>query len=252
MADQTMLTWDFSLPAHVDAERIVVNNAQLKRILAVGAFRSIHVGEFQGDLTTFVPGINGIDATGTATASRSGVVSHADMHKTSLQDDYRGDTGEMLMPSHGKTRVATLLNKPEIASRVVDRKRDEHMSSEQAWAKEINEALNQSMRSAAKDHLIGREDSQFAKVYSRLFYASFGTFFGQEMATEHYSSWPQTYATVIVFITLFQEMVLHNVESEHTIRDRRYSLTPLSDEQWDRYWATSALTRAVPIVKTLR
>lgn len=247
--DDTKLTWDFSLPPHLDQERIIVNGAQLGRILSVGAFRSLHINEYQGKTTQVTPEINGITASGEATAGLKVHVDRAELQQHGMMDDFGGIDGSFVMRFSGKTRVIAKLNKPEIASRVVDDKRDKGLSSEEAWARQLNTAVNKSIRATAKKHLAGREENRAMSMFGRLYYPFVMAGTTLNIADHGMSTMPLTFVAGSVVCIAVQEYANRMVTGESTLEHRRWSLTSFTPEQLDRYAAVQALTRVVPLIR---
>lgn len=248
--DDTSVTWDFRLPPHVDAERLVLDLGHLRRIMAVAALRSIHIGEYNGQATTFTPGISGVDGQGTATAAVSGQLNPTEISKTYLIDDYTESADKFLMQYNGKTRVAAKLNRTAIVSNVVDLKRERGLSSEAAWARQLNAALAESVRDGAREHLVGREESWFRKWFFRGGYSGLSVMTGVDMYLEQTSSRPATYLAIGALWTAAHLAIEMNAtKNKNLASERRYSLTPFSGEQWDRYAAVQGMTRIAPMVR---
>lgn len=253
MQENTPITWDFELPQTVDAERLVINNRQLGYILKVAAFRAVHVSSYQGQTSSFTPGVRGVDAHGVATAAASGYIQQADTHQASMHDDYPvGEYGAVMMQDHGKTRAIARLNKAEIASKVVDEKRERNVSSDTAWARHLNTALNGSLRSTAKEHLTGRGRDRFSKYFTGAYHACLGGNIAFDVATGQPSTLAAIYVGLGSVSVAADEWMMRRNEGASMLSERRWSLLLLSSEQWDRYFAAQALTRTAPLIKALQ
>lgn len=253
MQENAPIAWDFDLPSTVDAERLVINNRQLKRILKVAEFRAVHVSGYQGETSSFTPGISDVDAHGVATAATTGYMQQAKTNQASMLDDYPvGEYGEALMQNHGKTIAIAKLNKAELASKVVDEKRERQVSSDKAWARHLNTALNESLRSTAREHLTGRGNDRFSKYFNRVYHVFLGSNIAIDVATAQPSTLAALYLGLGSVGVAADEWVMRREEGASMLGERRWSLLLLGSEQWDRYFATQALTRTAPLIKALQ
>lgn len=223
------MTWNFSLPPTVDTERLVMDSRQLRRIMTVAAFRAVHITEHQGEQTIFTPEISGIDASGQATASLKGTLNRAKRQRPSHRDDY----SPRIMRMHGKTRAIASLNKPELAARVVDAKHHkQELTSEAAWSKELNNAINESLRATAREHLVNRDNTA-----GRLLTSACYGYISAATAVSHINPETTTGGPLVVYIpaaVAVTEALVSSYTGRNMLPERRWSLTPAGAEQWDR------------------
>lgn len=248
--ESTLVTWNFNLPPTIDTERLVINNRYISRLCKVAAFRAVHIGEYQGERTIFTPGINGMDARGNATASFAGSLQQAERQQSSIVDDYSvGEIGRDLMASHGKTRLTAALNKAEIVSRIVDARQDANVSRERAWADELNVAIGQSIREGARQHLVGREEHIMSKYWQRGYYLLTGGNIVTDLALRDQSMLPGVFIGLAALFVTMDEFALRRSYDKPLFDERRWSLTTMGAEQWDRYVAVQALSRTSSVIK---
>lgn len=232
--DQAAFTWDFDLPPSVDTERIELNVLKIKQIQKIAHFSSSHVIGYQGETTQITPGINGINNNGTATASRSISVIKAQTQKSNLEDEFN-DARFML--SHGTTETTHRLNKAEIVARVVDLKSQKGIDSNHAWAKELNTVLNDSIRSAAKAHLL--RGNKPRRMLSYLMY-------GQGIGYTAIEQDPAHIGFVLGLKTMFTGLDIAWTKfhyGETMLQERRWTLDLYDASQPEKYFAVNALSR---------
>lgn len=244
------ISWDFTLPPRVDEERIAIDMRALTRVQTMAAFRSNHVRDYIGDRSEYEVAITGINADGTATAGRAKLAKKAETSQTNLQDDFTGEFGETLMKNYFKTSPTHNLNKPELSSRVVDVLQNRDIPREKAWANELNDSVVQSMNSAARKHLILREnmipriiDSAFISGYSIMYAVTNNSI---EEALAHTATWSVILGAIHASINSAINKMLFD---ESFIADRRWSLHPFGNWQPDRYLATVALNSVSPLIR---
>ena len=244
------MSWDFSLPPVVDAERLVLNSSALRRIQTVAAFSRFHVHEYIGDTSEYDMGITGVSADGTATAGATKVVKKAETGNANLQDDYISLPESNFMNAYFRTAPVLRLNKPEIASRALDSIRDGQVR-EKAWAYELNAALRQSMKIAAHQHLMARtgvlDKVAHMMVYSPLIGASLldATQGRNDMFANDVAWFGINYALLTL---LYSARIAKSTGNSH-LAERRWSLNPFYGWQPDRYLATVALNSVTPLIR---
>lgn len=245
--ENARVTWDFELPPTVDAERLVLNTRMLGRIQNAAAFSTSHVVSYQGETTQYTPGINGINSDGTAQASMTGQLKKAPKTHTHIHDELApGPYSERLMHQYFKTATINGLNKAELASTVADG-RDTNKSREARWADAIDDALSQSLRESAKEHLLKRQSAR-SNLLDTAFYGM-SIFSLIDSTIDHDVTFPAIMAGTIGSIITMQELFMKHVTGQSLSRDRRWSLAFLSDAQPDRYALASALTRAGTLIQ---
>lgn len=148
------LLWDLHVPPAVDAERLEVNMTMLKRYQRVGAISSSAVLEYQGETTQFTPGIAGINADGSAIATKSGVLNRAERSKGELFDDL--NIPPRFSGEYGRPLMLHKINKAELASKISDEVREHGKTREQAWARQLDLGMRESFRKGGKEHLVLR------------------------------------------------------------------------------------------------
>lgn len=238
------ITWDFALPPTVDAERIELNVSKIERIHKFGYFMSSHITSYQGDITQTTHGFSGINSDGTAIASRAISVTQAEKQKTSVNDEYPSD--DKLMKEHGRTRAVINLNRPELAERVRDLKKTDGVSSETAWAHELNSSLNEGTREVSRSHLLNRA-SRTDRLLDYFVHCNLvplalsGSRGGMIMVSF-------LVGIKILHVGLDSKLNMRDYD-DHLMSERRWSLFSGSAHQADIYLALNGLSR---LGKTIR
>ncbi len=249
------LTWDFTLPQVVDAERIVVDTGLLRGIQCIADFRSSHVVEYTGATTRYTPNVGSLGADGSATLGMAGQVQKAPLGVTSMLDDYGSN---IIMKNAGQTRTVHGLNRSELLSRVVDdlrgsREKGRAVTREEVWAEQLNEAMSRSVRDASRKHLMGRNAVRGTIIDAATY--AWGIGGTAQLVAEH-----SPFASVIVGTLAGMTALTLGVESymyrrfygSTLLGERRWSMAFLGGMQPDRHLAVSALTRAMPLVRARR
>lgn len=157
------MVWDMNLPSHVDTEKIGVKASALRMIHRAGMVNGSYVVGYQGDVTEVAPNVAGVNPDGTAVAGKSVAIIKVDRSIGAYDDSFKNfiksSLGETdLDATFGRVDLLCLLNKPELASAATELVQSEDITSEAAWAKVLDGAVRESMRKAAKRHLIGRDN----------------------------------------------------------------------------------------------
>lgn len=249
------VTWDFQLPPSVDAERLEVNVDRIKKITKVGYFLGHHIVGYQGEVTSVTPGIAGINQDGTAISSGVASVNKAPVSDSRIIDEYPGVP--TIMRRYHRTTAVHKLNKSEIASRVVDRKRDSGVSSETAWAKELNSALAESIRDASSQHLLDRNKFPILNRIDATVVTLLGGNAVFDLVANSDTSFLIWFSATMGLRAAVDQGIrlLDNVESGLygvPLGDKRNSLTFSIDYQIDRHLAVSALSRMGPLIRVAR
>ncbi len=247
--EDDQMTWDFTLPESLDAERIEINTARLRRLMSAAAFRRVHVGEYTGETTTFTPNVNTMNAGGEATASLSGQLNEADTQQSRSFDDFHGKLGQFVMKYHGKTSPVIRMNKSELVSKVVDERRNHDVTREAAWAQQLDLALRDGLVDVARSHLVGRESSLFSRYYMRGYYTYLAATTGIDAIQGDSPTSLYAYVAMTGCLVTLQEWLTSQVATENLVSARRWSTTPFNSEQWDRYGATLALAKTMPLIR---
>lgn len=147
---EATLTWGLNPGSYVDAERIVVDTAHMRRVARVGGLGRVSVGEYQGYRTqteTAITGIGTFSPDGNATAT--GVVTRATAERqrvTLVRPE------EKLAKEYQQPVARIDINRPEVASRVSDRIAGQ-ATTEKAWSQELDLALRFGLWGASKNNL---------------------------------------------------------------------------------------------------
>ncbi len=248
------LTWDFTLPPSIDSERITVDMKMLSLIQNIGAMRSSHVLQYDGESTSFTPDINGMNMDGTASTALTGQMNQVPTEKSNLSDD--APDHPKLMQDYFKTRTTHQLNKTEIVSQVADeiskRQNRSHgeLDREAAWAKVLDDTFNQSIRSASKAHLMNRTNSLAKAVHTGI-YGYWSVDMGIDIANaniDRISSDIMVIGLIGVILAGADSLVMKKRHGDAHLQDRRWSLAVYGSMQPDRYFAINALSRTIPLI----
>lgn len=147
----TPLVWDFNLPPHIDTEKLLINTRKIRQLHLVGAFTAGIVRSYEGETTTYTPGVDGVNPDGSAIASKTCVEHKADSHDSNLLDIY--NFSNEYSKSYGKPIVMHRINRPETADKAVDMIR-EGTDQHEAWASSLDKSLKTSYQEMAKKHLL--------------------------------------------------------------------------------------------------
>lgn len=235
------------MPPSVDAARLRLNMDALKRYHRVGAMSSGIVLEYQGDTTDFTPDVSGINADGSAIASRAGVLKKADKSKPAVIDPL--DIPRYASREFGKPVVVHRLNKPEMAQNISDGVCNRGQTREEAWAQQIDASLRDSFRRAGRKHLKRRADLLAANV-DYVICGAVGAFMAADAASGHVPiSGALAWAGGQGVITGVQAAWLKRDTGSTHLSEKRWSLL-FSQHQPDRYLALKGLSRVYPLVST--
>jgi hypothetical protein len=242
------ITWDFHLPGYLDAERIVLDSAHLRRIQKIAGFSTNHVVSYDGEKPEVQPAITGIAADGTALAGFISLAKETIRSRQELVDGYTKD----LMTNYFDTAVRNELDKSQIISKIIKRRErmdDSRTTNEQLWAEEIDTYLQLSIRRAARKHLLGRGMIR-AKVGEALNDAViagaivYNTMIGDVAVTAVFAG---TFAIQRAILIAHESGANYAQYGETFLRNRRWSL--FMEMQPDRYLALDALTRVNSLIK---
>ena len=234
------LSWDFDLPPTLDAERLVVDMARLRRAQRVGSIISSSVFSYQGDTTQVTHGINGIQADGTATASSSRAVTPAETSRTTLSTEFPCPVAH----NFGYAATIHYLNKAEMVSSISDRKRGSNESRESIWADELNDAFVRSFQSSAKLNLT-HATSGFRRMFDLA---------NRGVVLPILASGSDFVLPLIggLFLTI-EGVIFYSdkkaMDGNLSYADRRKTLLIGTEHQTDRYIAFKALTAMAPIIR---
>jgi hypothetical protein len=243
------LSWDFDLPSSVDTERIEINMAQLGRLQKVAAFSANHVFSFQGEVTEYHPIIQGMNIDGTAILARRLLrTSKPEPSKVELVDPHP-DYG--VMASSFSTDATHRLNKSEIVRVVSDIRNRTEKSNEQVWAEVLDDHLQDSIRDAARLHLLSRQHwttrmIEVMPLVGLSLISAIRVAEGRDPSEEFLEN-----------AAILSGMHILALSAMSVARKIGYGETFLSERRWsafmymqpDRYLALDALTRAIPLVK---
>ena len=236
------LLWDFNLPSNVDSERIVVNGKALRRLQRVGAVSCSIIREYQGEVSTFTPGINGMQADGTALATKAGHAEKKPLGEAKTAID--PSISKLIHGTNGRAVLIQSFNKPELASQVSDRVHTGSKTREQAWTERLNTAFEMTFRSGAREMLINQENKPLRYLgyylYSNIPILGIESFVNQEV-----NYYPAMLSGVYGIEFLRQALKARTV-NESVTQNRRWSAFPY-DYQPDRYLAVNALSRLYPV-----
>lgn len=245
--DMYPLIWGVEMPTHVDTERMQVNVSRLQKMHKIGAFITSAIASYQGEVTESVPHIAGVDASGQAVASKTSVTRKAEKSKGSIGDITK--TGNSMVDACFGTAVALhRVNKAEIASNVADEIQSRKSSdSTQLWARELDDALRQSMRTAGREQLLAKGKNKFLIGMS-----GFVVFLGGKGVVESLGS-PENLALGSLTYMIHQaipeiEFKNQGLPRKEPLLKRRWSVFPY-ELQADRYVALDALTRLPGLVR---
>lgn len=244
------MSWNIDLPASLDTDRIVVNARHLRHIQKIASFDANHVFSFDGKQAEYDHSISGVNLDGTAMIGFSKKLTPAEKDKNSLYDFDRNNS---LMRHYFKTTPLHTLNKPALVDSVVGhRNRKDQITSEEAWALELDRHLQTDIRVAAYKHLIDR-----ATQINRILDVVFAT---QVIDLMTIGVMTNNTADLIGSVGIYCSMnacllgidSIHNKQSEDNtwIKYRRWSL--FGHMQPDRYIATVALTHVNDLIQYRR
>ena len=243
-----ILSWDFELPSSVDAERVVVDYDNLAKIQRAASFRSSHVYSYQGETTQYTPSISGASSDGTATAGSTAHITIAETQQSELLDDHPHD--RKIMQNYGQTRTLHALNKAEIASDISDIRRRKDISREEAWAKVLNASLGESLRDTSKQHLMDRGHTILKAAYVGVYGYNGANIAMNDFEPIAVTSTAVGMAIVGAAVVGFESMKNVSEHGESLLSERRLSmLAYIGDFQPEKYIATNALTRALPVIR---
>lgn len=254
-APDSLITWDFQLPPNVDAERVQINMDRIERISKIGYFLGHHVIGYQGEVSNVTPGFSGINPDGTAQASGVANSVKAPVNETSLIDEY--PEAPFLMRRYHKTTAIHKLNKAEIVSRVVDRKRDKEVTSEVAWAEELNSAFAGSVRSASTQHLFDRSGNRFFTILDTAALMTMGSLATINLVVNNDVHTMASFGVIMGFRAIIDQgfkLFDRDVSDAYGIPldNKRTSFTFSLINQADRHLAVSALSRVGPLIRAAK
>ena len=240
------MSWNIELPGSVDTDRISIDARHLRRLQNIASFEANHVYSFEGQTTEYDYGIKGINNDGTGIAGISMKSKAPEDDKKTLIDD---NSSPWLMNNYFSTTVNHTLNKGEMAQKVVNLKTHKGLSSDEAWARELDDHLQRSMRSAALKHLMGRV-SLIEKIFDISFVGYFIGLAGQDIAHGDVGNGILSVGALVLQRGMwigFDSARAKDSYGESFIKNRRLSL--FENIQPDRYLAMSALTHINSLVK---
>lgn len=128
----------------------------------VGAVSCSVVREHQGEVSAFTPGIAGMQADGTALASKAGHAEKKPIGQTKAIIDPQ--INDRIHGTNGRAVLVQSFNKPELASRVSDMARADSKTREQAWVDQLNSAFETTFRAGTQEVLLNQEKKGFFDI----------------------------------------------------------------------------------------
>jgi hypothetical protein len=155
------LLWNVSLPPTLDQDKILLDVDRLNLLHKIGCVAGSEVSTYDGERTTYSANIVDINTDGSAVAGKVSVAKKAETSKGSVFDaDF--DTPPIGM--YGLSIARLQLNKPEIVSKVADRKQSQSLDREQAWTIELNKAIRGSLNESVRKKLIKRSAASLIEI----------------------------------------------------------------------------------------
>lgn len=243
------LVWDFPLPPHVDRERMMVNMSRLHKLHMVGAIASSRVMSYDGEVTTSIPNLVGINPDGSAMAGGLSMVNEVEASQSERSSyEFQGERLGVVHSTLGKAFLVHSINKPEIASQVSDLTQEKDKSSEEAWAICLDRAIRQSMREGAYKHLMRSGDALSVLLGAGIGLSCLAVS-GVEIAGGQTPEFVGAYAFLQAFPSVIQLNIKRRFGGRMPYFNRRFSIVPFG-LQPDRYVMTDALSRVPGLVTT--
>ena len=245
------ISWDVELPGHLDQDRVVVDVGHLKRIQVIGGFSANQVFTFQGEPTQYDYSVAAINVDGTAIAGKRAVASKAEALRAVL--DETGAQVEEQLDNYFKVVARHELNRTEMARQVAEKRQQPSVlrthNDEEIWANVLDEHLQQSIRIAAKLHLLMRADSFWRGVVNGIIGSTISTMM-LELALNEPTQLALSGELLAGFVSMnvgLDSLANKFNYGETFIKKRRWSL--FEDMQPDRYVALNGLTRINSLIK---
>jgi hypothetical protein len=247
--EHTPLIWNLSFPPNIEADKLCVNLNRLHAIQRAAGFVTSAFTEYQGDQTTFTPGVATMGPDGTATATRAGVATKAETQKSFNISD-----SPLLRPHYQNLATVTQINKPEMTSKIADRIQAGE-KREKAWAKELDTVVRQSLRFSARAHLLKgdprhskRGMNHWSQGVAALWTSGYVGDLNQ-LIVNHDNGMALGIAGALYALNVGTDsMANKQLAGSSLIKRRRWSVS-INEVQPDRYFITSALTRATGLIK---
>lgn len=236
--------WDFALPETIDKDRIHLNAWAVRRLHKVGAFSGAVVLDYQGEQTTFTPGVSGINADGSAIASKAGVLQEAPKSTAKLVDD--PDIPSPFRHTYGRSVAVLKVNKTEAVSNISDRIREKGVTREEAWAHVLNTSIRDAYNQAAREHLVDRTWG-FLRRFEYAAFSIVGATMTSSIVEGRGTVDPLIWAGLQAAVTSIDGKLLKDITGGSHIRDKRWSVF-LRGHQSDRYVAFRVASVATPLL----
>ncbi|MDB5184593.1 MAG: hypothetical protein JWN38_401 [Candidatus Saccharibacteria bacterium] len=243
--------WHFAMPPSVDTERIQLNISRLDMLSRIGGIGSNVVRGYQGDVSQYTPGIGGVNADGTAMASRAVSVTKAQTRNTGSSRDHD------ILPAHYDTITADhAINRAEMASQITDKIR-EGTTPEKAWAQLLDSELRGSVRTAGIRFLVPprRERLDMLNKALDIFYmgyvpCSLGLFgYDISQGVAGLDTLPLGMTTIVYSVTIGLDSLSNKAHFGRTLLElRRWSIGAWG-HQYDRALALNGLSRVPGLLK---
>lgn len=243
--------WDFGLPPTVDTARLQLNLSALRRLHVVGALSSSVICAYQGETTSFTPGVSGVNSNGTAIASSAGTLLKAEKSKSDLIELV--PIPPMFAGQVGKPIAVHRINKAEMAQNISQAIRETHKSKEEAWAEGLSDSLHHSFRNLGKQHLLHHTHRAGRYVDYALYGVLGFAFFNHisqgnpSLSGELYT--PASWLALQSMRTIMDASLLKKMTGYSRIDEKRWSLFAWG-HQADRYLALSALNSTTSLIKS--
>lgn len=239
---EAFLKWDINFPPHINPEQLHLNTTAIRIVGKIAGFSEVFFDEHVGDQTAFEPpAIGGSSGDSAIAAWAFGHSKRAPLSNPSLEVTRGAD-----LPYNYRTfRGVVSVNKPELTSRIATRTRNGQESS-RAWQHELDDALREGLRKAARRSLIGQA-SILAGVTGSGLPCNFALLprFGEDAIL----------STVVLlgawgYGHYFAEEIKQNRQAtgKANFSDRRWSISPTPTFAPDRY-AVACLISTLPLVR---
>lgn len=237
---QPLLDWGFTLPSHVDSEKIQVNISRLGLIHRVGAFSASTVTEYSGK-TSEGHFITGVNPDGSAIAGKGKHIA-VERHDSRLIEE------DMFLffnveDNYGHPVAMHRINRPEAVQNVIGLK-EEGKDDTTAWAKVLDATLRQSVRDAGKANLVDKSGpiNKFMSLAMATWVATGIIPNGDKINLAPAAIYMMMYSGNLVIDSL-----INRHHGLHPIKDRRWSL--FMNNQMDRYAALNGISRVPGLIK---
>lgn len=135
---------NLELPPYVPTTEIVVDLGRIARVGRVGRLRTIHLGQFSEYEDRHTPGVNSIEADGSATATITAAKTKVKRVSIATEKDGYDDMG------HSSANISLNLSHPDLDNG--------SLREAQNWASILDSGTREGLRSASIEHIIKNRD----------------------------------------------------------------------------------------------